>query len=395
VRRAALALLVLAALAGAQAEEYLRTFKSGFEAYNAKQFETAVARFEECTRMLATDWHGHFWNALALAQLALQADEPQRRAELLRAAQRRTELMVKDAKVGFTSPATLYLEGMINDIGGNHPKAYQKLADAIRAPLAAFQAFADVQLAENVRTAFGIATMNLAETMIIQGNFQAADYYLGEANEYVPAQHPARPQLEQHRANVDEAMTKYDSAIQRLRKCIEMSPEKREELLAGIAVIHLKNERLEDGLKVLDEARGSRHPDLLSARCFAARTSAKRAPESEEMARALKLYRETIQALAEDRVYRLVNEFAELVDERAGPAPDEEALALTREVEALLLRQVELRPECPPAYWNLTRIYRRLRDAEKEAKYGKLHELKSKEFERGKDRFDQHGRPRC
>jgi tetratricopeptide (TPR) repeat protein len=390
-------LLAVAALAAAQgADAWQASYREGIEAYGVKKdFRAAAARFEVCHKIAPHDWHGHFWHALCLAQLALQTQDPDERQRLLAEARRRTELMVANANVPYTSPATLYLEGMIAHIGGDHPRAYERLDKAIRAPAQAYAPFAEVQLLENVRTAYGIACMGLARLMIVQGNFQQADNLLYDADGYLPKDHPGRAELEQNRAGTDEAMNRYDSAIARLRKCIELQPSKREEFVGAIAIIHLKNERLEQGLEVLAEVPDSRHPDVLSAHCYAARIRAKRDPESEAMDRALELYRATIAELPEDRIYRLVMEFAELVLDKVSPAQAASQRKLLEEAVALVERQVKLRAECPAGYWNLSRLFRLLGDAGKEAEFGRLHEQKTKEFEKGKERFDQHGRARC
>ena len=397
--RRALPLLALLLLSppsrGQAADPFVAAYEAGLKAYTERDWPTALARFDECVRLLPTNWRGHFWLALCTTEQGRRMEDPGKRAAALKRAQGLVERMAARARLNYTDPLVLYLEGLVATISGDHARAHERLWRATRSRIESLREYAEVQLEDNVKVAFAVAALGLGQRMIMFGNWQRADEYLLQAETHLPADHPALPELLQNLALVDEQMARDDKAVERLRALLAVSPDRREEMLAGIAVIHLHNERTDLGRKVLAEAGPeARGFEISSARCLAAAIDAKRDPEGPAMEEALALYRSTIQAFPETETYRLVCELGDLVDSYVHPAQAAEHGALLGELEKLLLRQVELRPECPPAYWFLARVYRLRRDAEKIAKYEKLHEVKKEEI-LGKERFDHRGRPRC
>ncbi|MGH7163698.1 MAG: hypothetical protein ACREID_09450, partial [Planctomycetota bacterium] len=65
-----------------------------------------------------------------------------------------------------------------------------------------------------------------------------------------------------------------------------------------------------------------------------------------------------------------------------------------RDQEKRLFEEMKRRPECPPIYWQLSRIYKLLGMADREAEYHRLHQQKLASIDK-KERYDQYGRPRC
>ena len=93
-------------------------------------------------------------------------------------------------------------------------------------------------------------------------------------------------------------------------------------------------------------------------------------------------------------VYRLVEDYALIVIHAVRPADAMKEKPLLQGALDLLLREIKIRPECPSLYFQAYKLYKLMRNGEKEAEYEKLHALKKKEYE-GKARFDSRGRPRC
>ncbi len=397
-----IALLLLLALlllptppARAEEDPFVVAYNAGLQAYVARDWPKAMASFEECARLLPKNWRGHFWIALCTTEIGRRMDDLAQRAATLKQAQKLTERMVARAELNYTDPLALYLEGLIATIAGDHPRAYERLSRAITSRLESFEPYAEVQLDVNVKTAYAVAALSLAQRMIMFGNWQRADEYLVQAGTYLAEDHPARQEYLQNFAIVDEQMNRDEAAMERLRQVMALAPERKEEMLAGIAVILLRGERTDEARKVIAEAgAGAKSFEIVSARCLAAKIEALRDPEGPAMEAALALYRSSLLMFREEDTYRLICELAELVDTRVHPAEVEAHKALLKEMEAMLLRQVELRPECPPAYWHLTRIYRLLREPEALARYERLHETKKEEV-LGKERFDHRGKSRC
>ncbi|MGQ0612433.1 MAG: tetratricopeptide repeat protein [Planctomycetaceae bacterium] len=388
-------LLLPAPRARAEEDPFVVAYNAGLQAYIARDWPKALASFDECTRLLPKNWRGYFWTALCTTEIGRRMEDLARRAETLKQAQKLTERMIARADLNYTDPLALYLEGLIANIAGDHPRAYERLSRAITCRADSFAPYAEVGLDGNVKTAYAIAALSLAQRMIMFGNWQRADEYLVQVETHLAEDHPAREEFLQNFAIVDEQMNRDEAAMARLRQVMELAPGRKEEMLAGIAVILLRGERTDEARKVLAEAGpDAKGFEIVSARCLAAKIEALRDPEGPAMDAALALYRASILALREEDTYRLVCEMAEIMDTRVHPAEVEAHMGLIREVEALLLRQVEVRPECPPAYWHLTRIYRLLREPEKLARYERLHETKKEEV-LGKERFDHRGKARC
>ena len=100
---------------------------------------------------------------------------------------------------------------------------------------------------------------------------------------------------------------------------------------------------------------------------------------------ALQACREGVRSLPAPETYRLALDFSDLA--LAGESTD-----LAREAAGYLESEIKIRPDWPPLYAALGRLYGRLGDMEKEAEFGRLHALKKKESA-DNERLDVLGRP--
>ena len=95
------------------------------------------------------------------------------------------------------------------------------------------------------------------------------------------------------------------------------------------------------------------------------------------------------------RVYVAITlELSELILEKIRPVEAPRYKELIEEQIQRLLKEMERRPECPKAYYYVSRLYKLLRDGKKEHKFKEEHDRKSKEYET-RERYDRNGRPLC
>jgi hypothetical protein len=91
---------------------------------------------------------------------------------------------------------------------------------------------------------------------------------------------------------------------------------------------------------------------------------------------------------------RLVVPYAELIATNIPRSQAEENRALLETTVEMVEKERRLHPECPAAYWLLSRIYALLGDEKRADEFKRLHEKKKEEFEKG-DQFNKDGRGRC
>ncbi|MFQ5843494.1 MAG: tetratricopeptide repeat protein [Planctomycetota bacterium] len=315
-------------------------------------------------------------------------------------ARRETERLVAETEVAFyTDPLTLYLLGLVDYYQGRYKPAIDRLELGLNSPPRRRERYRGIEIRDAFRRALSRAYSDYGASYLNHGAFEDAGRLLQRAEGYVvDRDNPARVELLQRLAVVDEVLTRFDRAVERLRECIRIKPEDKEAFLGMIVRVYISTQRLDEARRVLAEAsRASRNPQIIRARCALAQQEAMRTHEEAAIRRALDLYRKEIGLARQDMRYRLVKEFGQLVRDIVHPARVQEHRPLLKELEALTLEEVERHPECPELYFILKWIYQLLGDGEKQARYEKLHDQKRKEFDRRspKDRFDRHGRPRC
>jgi hypothetical protein len=169
-----------------------------------------------------------------------------------------------------------------------------------------------------------------------------------------------------------------------------------EELTATIALIHLVHEEIDKGRAVLAELpEDSTQPDVVAARCTLVMKDALR-DRGDRLDEGLAYVKELLRSHPADTAYRLVLIYRTLLDAKVGPreAQTAEGRALLEEAIPIYKREIDRRPECPPLYFALYRIYKLLGNAEEERRYQDLHERKKKDFEH-QEKYDQRGWPRC
>ena len=117
---------------------------------------------------------------------------------------------------------------------------------------------------------------------------------------------------------------------------------------------------------------------------------------TERLDEALSYVKEVMRAQPPEYVYKLVLIYRTLLDAKVGPreAQTPEGRALLEEAIPVFKREIDRRPECPPLYFALYRIYKLLGNVEEERRYQDLHERKKKDFEH-QEKYDQRGWPRC
>jgi tetratricopeptide (TPR) repeat protein len=393
------ALLLLAAVAAAQARPDDAEIAAGRNAFEAGEYDEAVACFARARALAPGDWRGHAYQSLALLQQA-QGDTPlRRREELLRDAERIAGELVKRDLVDFHDPLYRFIKGRIYFLEGDHAKAYAILGEALRAPQEKFASYDEIDLRKMVQRAFAVSGIRIALRLITQGKFEQAEIELENAARCLPEEDPERRMLERLFAAVSENLGKFDKAIGHLRKCIEMSradPVAVEELTGTIALIYLNHEEMKKGRLVLAEApKDSRQVDLVVARCTLACKDALRERGS-KLDEATAYVREAMRSFPPENVYRLVVLYRDLLLTKVGmrEAQTPEGRALLEEAIPIFQREIDRRPECPQLYFALYRYYKLLGNAEQERRYQDLHDRKRKDFEH-QEKYDQRGWPRC
>lgn len=396
MRPAAILGLILASAAARAAEAPLQ---EGIRLYAEGRYDDAIARFAAHAQAHPGDWRGWFWGTASLLQKTVAESDVRRRKEILDEAERQTYRMCKEAGLFFSDPLVKYLQGFIESLRGDPLKSYECLDVAIRAAPDQVEAYAEVRLLDNARRAYSRAALDVAKLYMRRGKFEDAAVYLEHSRDQMAADDTdGQLDLVPTLAASEESLGRFENAIGHLRRAIELyrgNVPKQMEYLSSIAMIHLKTERLDEGLAVLAEApAGTRDAEILYARCFAERLQALRSQEEEPMRRALAAYEDALRDCPEGLTYRLVVDMNELILDRiTADTVGEWKEVIRKQVERLLVEQ-ERRPECPAIYWQLSKYYKLLGNREKEIEYGKLHELKRKEVE-GKEKYDQFGRPRC
>jgi len=396
-------LLALAAAARAQDNPYAVAIVEGVELYYQGKYEDALTRFAKARQIAPHDWRGHTWQALTLIQQAMRAKDPLRRNGLLKEAKSMLGPLMKQAGIMFQDPLRHYLLGLIASVRGDDGEALNHLDRARKARTELFEPYNGkpvdgIELKDNVKRGFARGLMAVAKRLILQGEFEAADPRLALAFRELPKNDPGMRELRRHIAVVDESLGRWESAIEQLRICIELNqdrPKLQTEFVGTIAMIYFLNQKHEEGMKVLAEVpEDSEHPDILAARCTGLKTLALRDPEGKAMDDAIAYYRESMAKYPKEDVYRLVEDYAEIVLEKVRPAHAAQHRELLQDTLEIILREMKLRPECASLYFRAYRLYKLLGDKENEIKYQRLHEIKKKEFE-GKARYDTRGRPRC
>lgn len=402
MRRCVLLLLAASVLAQDQVppKVYYETIGKGVELYNTGKYDEALTQFARARRLAPFDWQGHAWQAFTLLQQAIQEKAPQRKAALTREAESMTAMLVKQCGMLFQHPLRHYILGLAASVRGEQERALQHLTKAYTAPPSMFQAFNVIQLRNHVARAYSRALTEYAKRFILQGLFEQADPLLQRAERIMPANDKlGQRDLQRSLAVVDEGLSRNESAVKRLRKCIELNddrPELQVEFIGTIAHIYFKSQRYKEGLAALAEAPAdSQHPEILSARCAALLHPAlEAAPDSKKVDEAIRFFRDAMAKYPKDEVYRLVEDYATLILHKVGRREAKKERALLEETVKRLLVEVEIRPECPSLYFLLYKLYKLLGDKENEIKFQNLHAQKKKEYE-GKARFDHRGRPRC
>jgi tetratricopeptide (TPR) repeat protein len=392
-------LLLLAAAAAAQEQQAAAELFAGRQAFEAGRFEEALACFTRAEALAPLDWRGGAYRSLTLVQLAMGQPDLRKREVLLRDAERVAGDLVRRELVEFHDPLYRFVRGLIYSIAGDDMKAYAVLDEALRAPREKFAPYDEIELHRMVRRAFAVAATRVARHMITVGHFEKAEVELERADKGLAADDPERQLLERLFAAVSENLGKLDKAIEHLRKCIELSkrdPVAVEELTATIALIHLVHEELDKGRAVLAELPAdSQQPDVVAARCTLAMKDALR-DRGERLDEGLAYVKNVMRSYPPENAYKLVLIYRTLLDARVGPreAQTPEGRALLEEAIPIYKREIDRRPECPPLYFALYRIYKLLGNAEEERRYQDLHERKKKDFEH-QEKYDQRGWPRC
>jgi len=401
MRRIACALLLCALPAAAQsaAEAYAREIATGVQLFHDGKYDEAALNFARARQLDPADWRGHAWHAMALVQQAL--DEQQdavRRSDLFRQGEKIASDLIKRAGLGFTDPLYEYIMGVIASVRNDDPAALTLLKKAATAPRERYAPYQDILLRLNARRAYAKASTRIATRLIVIGEFEEADKYLAIADRNLPKDDPARQMLERKMGVVAEYLGRLEEAVQHLRTCIALNkdrPEVKLELTGSIAMIWFAAEKLEKGKAALAELPANcTHPEVLVARAMLLYKEAMRDPGGPVMDKAIAYHLQVMDQLAAEDVYRLAEQFADLVMEKVTPRDLEDNKALVEKTVALVQRELKRRPECPGLYFALYRLYKLLGNDEKASFYQGIHARKKKEWEH-KEQYDQRGRPRC
>ena len=403
MRRTSLRLLLLLGFAApafgqGKQPEPIAYLNKGIELHTAGQYEEAIGYIARYRSLVPRDWRGHAWQALTLLKQATTEKNPTRRAALVDEARSMQAPLIKQAGMPFRSPLRHYLLGMAANVSNDRIAAYKSLQKVVESDPALFEPYEAIRLRYHANLAFALASMDVATVHIMQGAYEDANKNMEDAKRYLPADDPRRRYVEVNLAVVKEGMGQYDVAIEHMRNCIEYArkdkdEEKLVEYTATVALIHLHSKDVESARKVLEELpEGTSHPDVTAARCRIRMIETERDPEM--LLDTLKYFREAMKGYPEDQVQRLAVDYGNLcityisrADAEANRAVLEKAVEI---VDATRLRH----PECPPAYWLLSKLYSLLGNEKKAEEFKLLHTRKKEEY-KSKHQYDKRGRTRC
>ena len=397
-RLAVLSLCLLLSPTAAQENSFEAAHQSGWKSYYAREFDDALVHFANARALAPNRWEGHAGQALTIIHQALMERDGRRRIALTREAEAMTVELVKKSGLMFQHPLRNYILGLCATARGEVKRAADILQRAHSAPQSMFLAFESIDLRGHVSRAYGRALMDLGKRFIILGQWNTATPILERATRVLPKDDGGWNELMRSMAVLDEAHKRWESAIQRLHKCIEMEkrPQLKLEFRGTIAQIYFKNQRFEDGRKILAEVpEDSTNPEIVAARCTARMHAALRgSARDERIDKALAYYRKALETFPKDDRHRLVEQYTQIVLSKVGVREAQQERALLEDAVRRMLIEMKVRPECPSIYFLLYKLYKLLGNVEKENEFEALHRKKRAEFE-GKARFDTRGRPRC
>lgn len=393
-----LVLFALLVPATAQDHSFADLIKRGREAYYAKDLDNALSLFAAARAKDGKRWEGHTWQALTLIHQALGETDRARRVAITYEAEAMTVELVKRSGLMFAHPLRQYILGICASLRDELERPVQILQKAYSAPRSMFVAFESIQLRKNVERAYGRALMDFGKRIIVSGRWHAASPVMARAAQVLPKDDPGWAELERSLAVLDEALNRWQSAIKRLHRCIELSdkPDVKLELTGTIAQIYFKNQRYDEGIKALAEVpKDSKHPEILAARCTALMHPALRGSRKDpRVDKALAFFREAMKTYPEDDIHRLLEDYTQIVLHKVGVREAKAERALLEDNVRRLLIEMKIRPECPSIYFQLYQLYKLLRNQQKEIEFQALH-AKAKVESKGKARFNELGRPRC
>lgn len=391
------ALLLLCVAAAAQGRPADGDIAAGRQAFDEGKYGDAITCFARARLVDPLDWRGHAYTSLTLIQQAMR-ETGVRRQDLVREAERVGGELVKLDLCDFHDPLYRFIKGLVSSIEGNDTRAYVIFGEALKAPPEKFARYEEVELFRQLQRACAVCGIRVAGILLAAGRFELAETEMEKAAALLPKDDPERARFERVFAAVSENVNKIDKAVAHLRACIALSkdPAAVDELTGTIALIYINHEELEKGREVLAHAsKESRQPELVAARCTLLVRDALREGGA-RLDEAMSQLRDAMRPYPQEQVYRLVLLYRDLLLTRVGAreAQTPEGQALLKEAVPILLREIERRPECPPLYFALYRVFKLLGDAEQERRYQDLHERRKQEFE-SLDKYDQYGRPRC
>ncbi|MCZ6572462.1 MAG: tetratricopeptide repeat protein [Planctomycetota bacterium] len=400
--RCLLLLVLFGGTAAAQANLYAEGMQRGGKLYAEGKYGKARKAYLTASKAAPADWRPRFFNVVCLLQLAVLEDQGQRRTGFLEQARRQTDLLVSETDVkDYTDPLPLYLYGLGLFYLDRYKEAIDKLESSLNSQPDRLARYAVIDLRSHLYRALGRTYHSRALTWLNAGKYEDASTFLTQAERYLPKDSHAFVDLQRNMAFVDTTLTRYDSAVKRFRKCIELNPKGRARYLGMIANIHVALSELDEAEKVLAEVPpDATDREVVAVRCFLATARATQAgPGTERMTYALDLYKRVIPGYPKKDRYRLIKEYGYLVVNEAIDAGDvtEADRKLLLGLEKMLKVEVEERPECAFLYFTLARAYALLGRGEEQHRYEQLGARKKAEFNtlNPKERFDAEGRARC
>ncbi len=398
-----LLLVLFAGTAAAQANVYTEGMQRGGKLYAEGKYGEARKAYLTASKAAPADWRPRFFNVVCLLQLAVQEGPGQRRTGFLEQARRQTDLLVSETDVkDYTDPLPLYLYGLGLFYLDRYKEAIDKLESSLNSPPDRLARYAVIDLRSHLYRALGRAYHSRALTWLNAGKYEDASTFLTQAERYLPKDSHAFVDLQRNMAFVDTTLTRYDSAVKRFRKCMELNPKGRARYLGMIANIHVALSELDEAEKVLAEVPpDATDQEVVAVRCFLAKARATQAgPGTKQMTYALDLFQRVIPGYPKKDRYRLIKEYGYLVVTGGAIDPGDVTVAdrkLLLDLEKLLKAEIEERPECEFLYYLLESIYQILGMGEEQHRYETLFKRKKAEFDSlaAKERFDADGRARC
>ncbi|MHC4451418.1 MAG: tetratricopeptide repeat protein [Planctomycetota bacterium] len=378
--------------------DYTANLEAGLKLHLQGKYADAIPYFARARRVYDKDWRAHTLQALALIELARVEKDAARKNALYLEARAMQGPLTKKAGMRFDDPLRHYLNGLEAAGRGDMPRAYALFQKAEKCRPEQFRRYEPIRLAANVQLSYGLVHLDKGTHELMRGMFEEANATLEQAAKLLPERDERQLYLHANIAVAKENIGQIQGAVEHLRRAEGIAKDRglkehAQDVVSAIALLWVNHKEPEKAAKVLAELPAdSRLPKVIEARCGLRRLEAQRNPEL--LIPTLAYYREQMKHYPRSDLQRLVVPYAELIATNISRSQAEENRALLEATVEMVEKERRLHPECPAAYWLLSRIHALLGDEKRADEFKRLHQKKKEEYEKG-DQFNKDGRGRC